>query len=132
LYTIHTYSRNGSKRRRKNDRYQWDNKNKYIDAQGEKQGVSEKPMGFEGKERVLSLEIPGYYVIYPPPLPPLSLSASKLTRQGLCVKKVSGNGVQIKRIIIITIIEFVTGKSHPFGRNEKLKSRARNLKIRKK
>jgi len=78
LYTIHTYSRNGSKRRRKNDRYQWDNKNKYIDAQGEKQGVSEKPKGFEGKERVLSLEIPGHYVIYPPS--PLSLS-SELTRQ---------------------------------------------------
>ena len=43
----------------------------------------------------------------------------------------SGNGGQIKRIIIITIIEFVTGKSRAFGRNEKLKSRARYLKIRK-
>ena len=34
-------------------------------------------------------------------------------------KKVSGNGGQIKRIIIITIIGFVTGKSRALGHNEK-------------
>ena len=73
---------------------------------------------------MLSLEIPGHYVIYSPSLflsSELTRHEGKLMKRRYPVgkKKVSGNGGQIKRIIIITIIGFVTGKSRALGHNEK-------------